>query len=154
MRKIIVLVALAALAGCHAKKEEQKVAPTAKHEASTKKVSYDPAFTAVAGRWKSAPAASGLPAGEYLQIDIASAGDFTMEVRRQNASSVEVLESVRGSSKKSADGLDATLKEAPKGPVIKAIGNWHGGLAGDGKARSMALKGANGQTYNLTWDQM
>lgn len=154
MRKIVFVMALTALAGCGAKKEQQKVAPAAKQEASTKKVSFDPAFTDVAGRWKSTQAASGLPSGDYLQIDIASAGDFTIELRRLSGGSVEVLESARGASKKTEEGLDAVLKETPKGPVISAIGNWHGSIAGTGKSRTMALKGANGQTYAFTWDQM
>lgn len=149
MRNMVVIASILLLSACGGAKEETpKPRPTQK--AAPKPVAFDPAFVDLAGSWRSAPGS--VDGGRYLQIDIASGGGYTIDVRRPNGDSVEVSETGRGKLSLSGARIVSSPSDT-QGPFLKRIGAWSG-EASKGEDRALSLKGADGTSVTLAWQKL
>lgn len=148
MRRGLFIVGLLVLSSCHGGGHGSRSDAKPKRRPS-KVVPFDPAFTAIEGSWRSAPDTGGLPQGRFLQLDIASNGDYSAEIRRLAGQSVEVLEDARGHASRSAGGLTGTLAPGSRGATLSSLAPWRAQLAPDSK--SMTLTPAKGLPFILSW---
>lgn len=131
-----------------AEQEAPKPKPTEK--AAPKPVAFDPAFIDLAGSWRSPPGS--VDSDRYLQIDVASGGGYTIDVRRPSGTSVEVSETGRGKLALSGERLVASPAET-QGTFLKKLGAWSG-ESSKGEVRTLSLKGADGTAVTLSWQKL
>lgn len=115
--------------------------------APVKPVAFDPAFIDIAGRWRSKPGSVGKDV--LLQIDIASAGGYSIDVRKVGGKVDEIVETGNGRSTIAATTLTASPAASQKGTTLTALGAWRAAVSG----KSMKLTGADGRTVDLVWTQ-
>lgn len=149
MRHLVAIsffVLLAACGGGEDKAQEPKAAETSAPEV----VAFDPAFANLAGSWRSESTA--IPGGRYLQIDIASGGGYTIDVRRDLSGRTEVSETGRGRLVLSDSSLTA-FPEDTQGDLLKKFGAWTASATA-GENRTMSLQGADGTRVSLAWQRL
>jgi len=149
MKKIAIISSLVMLAAC-GRSEDQAPKPKPVEKVAPRPVAFDPAFVDLAGSWRSKP--DSVEGGRYLQIDVASGGGYTIDVRKPSGTSVEVSETGRGKLELSGGSMKATPGET-QGAFIKKLGAWSG-QASKGEGRTMSLKGADGTAVTLAWQKL
>lgn len=149
MKKIAIISSLVLLAAC-GRSEDQSPKPAPTERPAPKVVAFDPAFVDLAGSWRSKP--ESVEGGRYLQIDVASGGGYTVDVRKASGSSVEVSETGRGKIALSGGTLTATPSEN-QGVFLKKLGAWTA-QASKGDTRTLSVKGVDGTTVSLVWQKL
>lgn len=145
-KHIILTIGLAlSLGACGRGGDEKAPAPQPTSASKPKPVRFDPAFKDIAGTWVSGTESIG--GGKILRIDIASGGNYSIDVRIPGTPD-QVLETARGSSKASGDGVAATPEGAVSGPIIKGLGAWKATVV---DKKSMSLTGADGKKVELSY---
>lgn len=108
-------------------------------------VRYDPSFKGVSGGWKSADGSAG--PGRIVQIDVSSAGDYSIDVRGSKGGVAIVMETGRGTLSWSGETVQAKPSET-HGDFLKRLGAWSADVSATPR-RSMSLHGADGSTVVL-----
>lgn len=112
-----------------------------------KQVAFDPAFSQIAGTWKSEPGALG--EGRFLRVDIASGGGFSIDVRTRKGENDQIVESATGKASLSSSMIRSTPSGEIKGNILKSLGRWTASV--DASAKKMTLQGDDGKKIALSW---
>lgn len=141
------VLALAAivLSGCNSAPKEAAPKPTATSTPKPVAVAFDPSFVSLAGQWRSQTGSAGEK--QLLQIDIASGGGYSIDVRIPGSPTEQVVETGRGKLTHAGDSLTAAPEAGQKGRFLLGIGAWKGAVSG----KSMKLTGVDGKTVDLSW---
>lgn len=151
MRNIAIISSLIFLAACGGG-EDKAPTPGPSQSAAPKAVAFDPAFVKLAGSWRSEPGS--VSDDRFLQIDVASAGGYTIDVRKSSENRTEVSETGRGKLTLSGSKLTAVPGDT-QGPFLKKLGSWTAEAGGgEGEGRTMTLRGADGTSVSLKWRKL
>ncbi len=147
--KIRILIAIAGslLISACGSGEDAKSKKEGDKTAAPKQVAFDPAFSQIAGTWKSVPGALG--EGRFLRLDIASGGGFSIDVRTKKGENDQIVESAIGKASLSSSTIKAAPTGEIKGDILKAMGRWTASI--DASSKKMTLQGDDGKKVDLTW---
>ena len=109
--KIRILIAMTGILLVSACGDDVKTKQEEKKVEAPKQVAFDPAFSQIAGTWKSEPGTLG--EGRFLRLDIASGGGFSIDVRTRKGENDQIVESAQGKASLSS----STIRSAPTGEV-------------------------------------
>lgn len=142
-RLLLLLPLFVAACGDGGGKSSTGPAPASKPSST---VRFDPSFKGVSGSWTSVDGSAG--SGRHVQIDVSSAGDYSIDVRGSKAGVTIVMETGRGALSWSGEKVVAKPSET-HGDFLKNLGTWSADVSATPR-RSMSLRGADGFTVVLT----
>lgn len=144
---ILALAGVALLSACGSSKDETVTPAKVDKAPISDKVVVRADFLKVAGRWQSPEGAVGT--GKYLVLDIASDGNFSMDVRTQREKGAEISESGSGSATaKDALVSGRLTKTSTSSSVLSGFAKgWK--LSYEGKAGT--ISGDDGKGVAMEW---